>query len=125
MQTARDTFFNDGGTDITYDYFFPISLEQLNAAPQIAGVEGDALPYWKEVASGASDLDASGRFKQYGTYPDLRVFGLNAQTTARYCWLRSALRGDACNAWTVYSSGLVYYSYALSGDSCAPACVIC
>ena len=126
VQTARDTVVNDGGTDITYDYFFPISLEQLNAAPQIAGVEGEALPYWKEVAAGASGLDASGRFKQYGTYPDLRVFGLNARTTARYCWVRSALRGSAYGAWAVYSSGYVSTTaYALYGSYCAPACVIC
>lgn len=127
VQTARDTVVNDGGTDITYDYFFPISLEQLNAAPQIAGVEGEALPYWKEVAAGdtTGNLDTSGRFKQGGTYPDLRVFGLNARTTARSCWLRSANRGTSCYAWHVVTSGNVNSGYALYGIYCAPACVIC
>lgn len=127
VQTARDTVVNDGGTDITYDYFFPISMEQLNAAPQIADAEGAALPYWKDVAAGdtTGNLDSSGKFKQYGTYPDLRIFGLNARTTARDCWLRSANRGYSYNAWFVYSSGSVGTSSALSGGYCAPACVIC
>lgn len=127
VQTARDTVVNDGGTDITYDYFFPISLEQLNAAPQIADVEGAALPYWKDVAAGdtTGNLDSSGKFKQYGTYPDLRVFDLNARTTSRNCWLRSAFRGGSYNAWNVSSSGNVSSSSALYGYYCAPACVIC
>lgn len=122
--TARDTVASDGGTDITFDTFFLISLQQLNAVPQIASVEGSALPYWKNVAAGCTDLDTSGRFKQYVTYPDLRVYGLNAQTIARNCWLRSAYRGHACFAWYVHASGAVSGSYALYGNYCAPACVI-
>lgn len=127
VQTARDTVVYDGGTDVTYDMFFPISLEQLNAAPQISGVEGSALDYWKAVAAAdtTGNLDSNGRFKQYGTYPDLRVYGLNAKTTARYCWLRSAYRGYSCYAWLVGTSGSVLYDNALTGNYCAPACVIC
>lgn len=127
VQTARDTIVYDGGTDVTYDMFFPISLEQLNAAPQISGVEGSALDYWKAVAAAdtTGNLDSNGRFKQYGTYPDLRVYGLNAKTTARPCWLRSAHRGYSCHAWYVYTSGnVIYYGTALAGYFCAPACVI-
>lgn len=122
--TARDTVALDGGTDVTYDIFFPISLQQLYAVPQIDGVEGEALAYWKDVAAGCTGLDTSGRFKQYGTYPDLRVYGLNAKSTARHCWLRSAYRGAACSAWLVNASGTVTASYALYGGYCAPACVI-
>lgn len=127
VQTARDTVVYDGGTDVTYDMFFPISLEQLNAAPQISGVEGSALDYWKAVAAAdtTGNLDSNGRFKQYATYPDLRVYGLNAKTTARYCWLRSAVRGYSCVAWSVSTSGHVDTNGALGGNSCAPACVIC
>lgn len=122
--TARDTVASDGGTDITFDTFFPISLQQLNAVPQAANVEGAALPYWKNVAAGCTDLDTSGRFKQYGTYPDLRVYNLNAKTAASYCWLRSAIRGYMYNAWTVGNSGIVSPGGALNGNYCAPACVI-
>ena len=127
VQTARDTVVYDGSTDVTYDMFFPISLEQLNAAPQISGVEGSALDYWKAVAAAdtTGNLDSNGRFKQYGTYPDLRVYGLNAKTTARACWLRSAGRGNSYVAWYVSASGLVNDGNALNGYSCAPACVIC
>lgn len=127
VQTARDAVVYDGGTDVTYDMFFPISLEQLNAAPQISGVEGSALDYWKAVAAAdtTGNLDSNGRFKQYGTYPDLRVYGLNAKTTARSCWLRSASRGSSYGAWSVSASGYVSGYYALNGTYCAPACVIC
>ena len=123
--TARDTVVFDDGTDITYDTFFPISMEQMYAVPQITGVEGEALAYWKDVAAGCTGLDSSGKFKQYGTYPELRVYGLNAKSTARTCWLRSANRGYSCSAWYVYTSGLVGTNYALYGYFCAPACVIC
>lgn len=122
--TARDTLVLGGGTDITYDTFFPVSLEQLSAAPQTEGVEGKALAYWKEIAANSADLDSSGRFKQYGTYPLLRTYGLNAKSSARSCWLRSAYRGYSCSAWYVYTSGSVASYSALSGYSCAPACVI-
>lgn len=122
--TTRDTVALDGGTDVTFDTFFPISLQQLNAAPQIANVEGIALPYWKNVAAGCTGLNTSGQFKQYGTYPDLIVYGLNAQTTARHCWLRSADRGNACITWYVTASGTVTHYTALAGYHCAPACVI-
>lgn len=122
--TARDTVTSDGGVDTTYDLFFPISLQQMNIDPQASGVEGEALPYWKDVAKGVSDLNTSGMFKWYTAYPDLRTFGLNAKTTARHCWLRSALRGSACTAWIVYTSGLVDGTSALYGIYCAPACVI-
>lgn len=127
VQTARDTVVYDGGTDVTYDMFFPISLEQLNAAPQISGVEGSALDYWKAVAAAdtTGNLDSNGRFKQHGTYPDLRVYGLNAKTTARKCWLRSAFRGNSSTAWYVYTSGYVGGgSTDLYSQYCAPACVI-
>ena len=126
VQTARDTVVYDGGTDVTYDMFFPISLEQLNAAPQISGVEGSALDYWKAVAAAdtTGNLDSNGRFEQYGTYPDLRVYGLNAKTTFRYCWLRSASRGYSSLAWHVSTSGYVANGSALLGVYCAPACVI-
>ncbi|MDY3781363.1 MAG: DUF6273 domain-containing protein [Candidatus Faecousia sp.] len=122
--TARDTLVLDGGTDITYDSFFPVSLEQLMVTPQAEGVEGKALSYWKEIAANSTDLDSSGRFKQYGTYPLLRTYGLNAKSSARNCWLRSAHRGNSCNAWSVSASGSVGGSSALTGYSCAPACVI-
>lgn len=122
--TARDTVVNDGGTDVTYDYFFPVSLEQFNAVPQVFDIEGKACHYWKELASGTSKLDTSGKFKQNETYPILRVYALNAKNSPRICWLRSTYRGSANYAWSVYSDGNVCNSSALLGYSCAPACVI-
>lgn len=127
VDTARDTVVYDGGTDTTYDYFFPVSLEQMNIAPQAAGIEGESLAYWEDVAAAytTGKLDTNGRFKQYETYPDLIHYGLNAKTTARNCWLRSALCGGASGAWIVYSSGSVNSYGAFYCSFCAPACVIC
>lgn len=127
VQTSRDTVLSDGGTDITYDYFFPISLEQMNAAPQAAGVEGSALDYWKAIASEDStgNLDTSGRFKQFGIYPDLVALLLNAKTSKVSCFLRSARRTMTYNPWVVYEDGGVTTYSAVSDFSCVPACVIC
>lgn len=126
VQTARNTVNEDGGTDITYDKFFPIGLEQLNAVSQIYGVEGEPFEYWKAVADDTdSECLSNGKFKQYVDIPNLKTYALNSQTTARYCWLRSAHRGGTGNAWRVTTSGNVGYGNALSGNYCAPACVIC
>ena len=45
-----------------------------------------------------------------------------------YWWLRtprlrSAYRGSSANAWYVYTSGNVSYSYAIHALACAPACI--
>lgn len=126
VQTSRDTVLSDGGTDITYDYFFPISLEQMNAAPQAAGVEGSAFDYWKAIASEdtTGNLDTSGRFKQFGTYPDLAALLLNAKTLKVSCFLRSARRTMTYNPWVIYEDGNVTAYSAISEFSCIPACVI-
>lgn len=122
--TARDTVASDGGVDVTYDLFFPISLQEMNITPQADGVEGEALPYWKDVAKGVSGLDTSGMFKWHTNYPDLRTFGLNAKTASRTCWLRSTNCGGAYNAWVVSDSGFSSTTPASTSNYCAPACVI-
>lgn len=122
--TARDEVAS-GGVDVTYDLFFPISLQEMNISPQSSDVEGEALPYWKDVAKGVSGLNDDGTFKSYTDYPDLRTFGLNAKTTGRYCWLRSASTDSETYVWYVGSSGVVASDYStVCHISCAPACVI-
>ena len=126
VQTSRDTVLSDGGTDITYDYFFPISLEQMNAAPQAAGVEGSAFDYWKAIAAEdtTGNLDTSGRFKQFGIYPDLVALLLSAKTSKVSCFLRSVRRTMTYNPWVIYADGGVTSYSAVSEFSCVPACVI-
>lgn len=118
--TALNTV-SDGGTadnpDITYDKFFLPSLEEMHCAPQIAG-EGEVWPYWSRASESKEPL------AQYGTYPQMRTFGLENKTNAQYVRLRSAYRGVAFNTWCVYASGYVYGSYAINANRFAPACVL-
>ena len=48
----------------------------------------------------------------------------NADGETDYHRLRSALRGDSCNTWYVYSSGSVSGDTAIYAYRCAPACTI-
>ena len=116
LNTVTDK--SDGDTEVTYDKFFPLSLEEMYIEPQLAG-EGEACPYWKH----ASGLAA--KMKQYQTYPQIRTFAIENHVSPRYVVLRSADRGTATYAWCVNASGYVYDNYAISANRCAPACVIC
>lgn len=109
---------SDGDTEVTYDKFFPLSLEEMYIEPQLAG-EGEACPYWKH----ASGLAA--KMKQYQTYPQIRTFAIENHVSPQYVRLRSAYRGNAYSTWYVYASGYVISSYAVIAYRCAPACVIC
>lgn len=110
-----------GTTEETFDTFFLPSLEQEYIAPQLAGVEGDYWPYWKERL-GLSTPQAQG---SAGTNARHIRYAYNAKTSAQCCRLRSAHRGTAYNTWYVYSPGYANYyyaaTYALRG---CPACVI-
>lgn len=116
--TARNTVFNSGdtplgGMDETYDRVFLASLEQMYINPQISG-EGDYWEYYKRL------LGRTTPASQGGTYARLIKYDLAAQTTARYRWLRSAHRGAAITAWSVYASGGVAYYNAGNGLRLAP-----
>lgn len=108
----------DGETEVTYDRFFPLSLEEMYIEPQLAG-EGEACPYWKH----ASGLAA--KMKQYQTYPQIRTFAIENHVSPQGVRLRSACRGGASSAWDVDASGHVVSYYAITANRCAPACVIC
>lgn len=123
--TALNTVTDDeiGASEITYDTFFPASLEQEYIVPQASGVEGDYWEYWKQRL-GLTSPQAQG---SDGTNPLHIRYGFDAKTTAQYCRLRSATRGGAYYAWGVYSSGnaTAHSASAPSASRCAPACVIC
>lgn len=49
---------------------------------------------------------------------------VNPEHETEWHWTRSASRGISCNAWCVYSSGVVSGHDAIFALRCAPACVI-
>lgn len=107
-------------TEDTYDTFFLPSIEQMNANPQLANVEGSYWPYWRKR------LGVSGPVGWYAenTYEGFKIPALNANSP-QYVRLRSAYRGSAFNTWHVYSSGCVNNNTASYAQRFAPACVIC
>ena len=123
VTTALNTVSDSGiGTsENTYDTFFPASLEQEYIVPQLANTEGVYWEYWKRRL-GLSSPQAQG---SGGTNPAHIRYGYDARTTAQYCRLRSAYRGNAFNTWYVYTSGYAYNTNATYTIRCAPACVIC
>lgn len=118
--TALNTV-SDGGTasnpDITYDRFFLPSLEEMHIAPEIAG-EGEVWPYWSRASQSKTPL------AKYGTYPQMRTFGLENKANSQFVRLRSANRGSAISSWYVSASGTVSVGNASSALRFAPACVL-
>lgn len=122
VTTALNTISDSeiGTTETTYDTFFLPSLEQEYIAPQLSGVEGEYWPYWKERL-GLTAPQAQGTA---GTNTRHIRYAYNAKTSAHYCRLRSAYRGSANYAWTVYSAGGAGYGDAAYARRGCPACVI-
>jgi len=121
--TALNTVTDDGiGTsETTYDTFFLASLEQEYIVPQLASTEGAYWEYWKQRL-GLTSPQAQG---SGGTNPRHIRYGFDAKTTAQYCRLRSAYRGNASNTWIVYTSGSATSYTATNANRGCPACVIC
>ena len=108
-------------SEITHDRIFLPSLQEMYISPQLANTEGEDWDYFKELAQEAG---LTGKFQQWGTYPILISYKIDAQTTPVAVWLRSANRGAAYNAWNVASSGNVNYYYAYVAVRGCPACKI-
>ena len=122
VTTALNTVSDSdiGASESTYDTFFLPSLEQEYIVPQLAGVEGNFFPYWKERL-GLTSPQAQG---SAGTNARHIRYAYNAKTSAQYCRLRSAYRGHAGSTWYVSTAGnadTYYAAYAFRG---CPACVI-
>ncbi len=107
-------------TEDTYDTFFLPSLEQINANPQLANVEGNYWPYWRKR------LGVTGPVGWYteNTYEGFKIPALNANSP-QSVRLRSANRGIAYSAWTANLAGYVYGDGASFATRFSPACVIC
>ena len=105
-----------GTTEDTYDTFFLPSLEQIYAAPQLAGVEGEIFDYWKQ-AVGRYDAEKN---------PAYITYALDAKTSAQSVRLRSAYRDNSCNTWFQTSTGYINnYGGAYDALRFAPVCAIC
>lgn len=122
VTTALNTVSDSdiGASESTYDTFFLPSLEQEYIVPQLAGVEGDFFPYWKERL-GLTSPQAQG---SAGTNARHIRYAYNAKTSAQLCRLRSAYRGTASNTWYVSTAGGASGSFATAEFRGCPACVI-
>lgn len=122
VTTALNTVSDSdiGASESTYDTFFLPSLEQEYIVPQLAGVEGDFFPYWKERL-GLTSPQAQG---SAGTNARHIRYAYNAKTSAQRCRLRSVYRGGAGNTWYVHTAGFADSSLATNAFRGCPACVI-
>lgn len=122
VTTALNTVSDSdiGASESTYDTFFLPSLEQEYIVPQLAGVEGDFFPYWKERL-GLTSPQAQG---SAGTNARHIRYAYNAKTSAQLCRLRSAGRGNANLTWYVATTGYANFYTATNALRGCPACVI-
>ena len=107
--------------ETTMDKIWLPSLDETYITPQLAGAEGQPWEYYETLAEEAG---LPGRFAQGGTYPELISYNLVNHTSAVNVWLRSASRGNACNAWCISSTGNVSGSSACNAIRGGPACKI-
>lgn len=114
--TYGNTVTDDGSAVVTYDKIFLPSLQEIYCSPQVSGEGTGYWPYWKE-RTGAKTPQAL-----WQTYPLRITRDLAQRTVGRNVRLRSAYRGDGCNAFRVSSSGYVGNWSAIGANRCAPAC---
>jgi hypothetical protein len=118
VTTALNTITDSalGDKEDTYDTMFLPSVEEMYGQPQLAGAEGFAWPYWIEATglSAPSNGNNTGRI----------AYALESKTRAQILRLRSANRGNSCNAWYVSSNGDLSGNYAINTYRCAPACIV-
>ena len=119
LNTVTDTGIEEDNLEDTFDTFFLPALVNENINPQLAG-EGSTFDYWKKVSQSSTPL------AQYGTYPQMRTYGIDNINTPQNVRLRSAIRGNAHHTWLVTSSGYVSNGYgATYSHRCAPVCAVC
>lgn len=104
--------------DVTYDRVFLSSLEQMYCVPQFAAKEGEYWEYYKRLLGRTTPAPTG------YTYPRLIKYALNAPTSARYCFRRSAYRYVANGVWHSHASGAVGSAGAAFAYSCAPSVFI-
>lgn len=109
---------DDNAEDVTYDKVFLSSLEQMYCVPQFSGKEGAYWEYYKRLLGRTTQAPTS------QTYARLKKYGLEAPTTARTCFRRSAYRAHGTTVWYVTSSGYVSTTSTYFSTRCAPGVFI-
>ena len=121
VKTACNTVTDGGVTDITYDKVFIPSLEEMNIAPQVSGIEGEAWEFFKQLFAAADIAATRTNWAQYGTYEELKSYSVSAKTAAQYARLRSDSRYNAIHTWTINPGGYVSTYYANTAYRTRPA----
>lgn len=111
--TYANTVNDEGAEDITYDYVTLPSLGQIYAQTQIAG-EGNPHTYWKRKSGRTTPCE------WLKDQPNMITYSVTNKTSAQIVRLRSAYRGTTNSAWSVNSSGSVYYYYTSYAINCSP-----
>ena len=104
--------------EITQDKIFLPSIEQINHKPEVYDVEGEPWQYYQQLAEEAG---ITGRFTT--TNAALKIFDLDATTTASNSWLRSPIHTTqyACD---VSYLGSINNANAYTAYRAAPCCKI-
>ena len=119
LNTTSDS--DIGTTEVTTDTFFLPSLQEEYCVPQLADVEGEYWPYWKERLG----LSSPQAWYAENTNANHIRYLISNTSSAQYVRLRSSYRSYANSAWNVNSTGYVGNNYATYSDALAPACVVC
>lgn len=129
VATYTNTLKEKEGLVYTYDKIFLHSPTQRNCTTDNGEqsstnyIEGEPWEYYKNLASGQSNLTTDGRFKTWNTYEILKRYALNNKSGQWY-FSRSARRGWVYYVFSILTSGLVTIDNAYSTCRCLPACVI-
>lgn len=119
LNTLTDTAI--GTTEDTIDTFFLPSLEQRYIAAQLAGVEGGAFQYWKELIGTADPWQRSNTI----TNASLIKYQISNHATPQTIRLRSVNNSNARSVFYIHTTGYTYAENASTALSATPACVIC
>ena len=119
ISTAANTVTDGGATYTTTDKFFLPSKEEVYFNPQVSGAEGEVWDYYKDNVGYTSPNDGNSATRMFITYPTS-----SSPYNVVYCWLRSANRSNANNAWYGNTSGSATNYSASNASYVAPACVI-
>ena len=117
LREVKTVTYGNNTTDtddiITYDKVIIPSLDQMFIAPQYSGDgEGEAFDYYKELRGNNTP------FVKDQANPELVI--TNSAGAARYVLLRSPHRDRSYYEWYVFTTGNVYFNYAIITSSLQP-----
>ena len=119
IQVAANTSTDGGATDIMYDRFFPLSLEEAYGVVQVANVEGPYFPYWKT----ATGYDSPTNGSSSSTVDARKIARYDDHSSTAGAHLRSASKNTAYNAWR-FNNGYIGDNKASLSLRAMPICVI-